>query len=138
MTNTDREIVTIEYGVREAEGGGWIPVLWHNGKERWQWVFHGYDRDEALVMARHAACDEAAHYVGDWDVRVTARLSPDAATLLAMVSAAQGNLRLERKASRRKVGIQATDERMEAARELDAAGVCRMHVHNTWVAVVRV
>lgn len=69
---------------------------------------------------------------------MAADLSADAQLLLAMVNAAQGNLRLERKASRRKVGIQATDERMAAARELDAAGVCRMHVHNTWVAVVRI
>lgn len=69
---------------------------------------------------------------------MTTNLSSDALLLLAMVNAALGNLRLERKASRRKVGIQATDERMAAARELDAAGVCRVHVHNTWVAVVRV
>jgi hypothetical protein len=50
--------------------GGWMPVYDHNGKQRGDTYGKGYDLEIALKMAKASAEDEAAHYVGDWDVAV--------------------------------------------------------------------
>lgn len=72
MTTREPDIVTVTigYGVRRADQGGWLPVLVRNGKERWSWQMRGTDRETALEIARTGADQEAERYIGDWDVRV--------------------------------------------------------------------
>jgi hypothetical protein len=69
MTNTDDKIA-IQYGVRSADAGGWLPVMVRNGKEHWSWRRTGYAQGTALAMAYADARDEASRYSGDWNVSV--------------------------------------------------------------------
>lgn len=64
-------IIEIEYWA-EKFAGGFRPVYTNNGRERGGYG-RGYDEDEALRQARAMANSEAAHYAGDWDVRVSRR-----------------------------------------------------------------
>jgi hypothetical protein len=50
--------------------GGYMPVYEHAGKVRGDTYGRGYDKDEAEQRAEAMAHEEAARYVGDWDVTV--------------------------------------------------------------------
>lgn len=78
------EQVIVEYGVVEngyAHAGGWLPVLWINGRgpRGDTWARRGLDRDAALAQARRDAEEEAARYAGDWRVAVRPRAGVRAA-----------------------------------------------------------
>jgi hypothetical protein len=64
--------VAIKYGVvvNEHHSGGFLPVIWVNGRMRGHTYGRGHDRADALRLARKDAEDEAAHYSGDWDISV--------------------------------------------------------------------
>lgn len=71
--SADLERVTIHwYAIPNANKsrGGWMPVYDHNGKQRGDTYGKGYDLETALKRAKADAEDEAAHYIGDWDVVV--------------------------------------------------------------------
>lgn len=53
--------------------GGFMPVYDLNGQRHGHAYGRGYDLDEALKIAEADARDEAAHYVGDWDISVAAK-----------------------------------------------------------------
>lgn len=77
----DLERVTLHwYAVPNANKsrGGWMPVYDNNGKMRGNTYGRGYDLETALRLARADAEEEAARYVGDWDVVVAHKPgSPD-------------------------------------------------------------
>lgn len=69
-------IVKIEFGpfTNAREGCGFVPMLWVNGQRQgstYAAVF--MTEDEATEAAHELARDEAARFVGDWEVTVTAR-----------------------------------------------------------------
>lgn len=53
--------------------GGWMPVIWVNGRQHGDTYGRGYDRDEAELRAQAAALDEGARYIGDWKVSIAPR-----------------------------------------------------------------
>lgn len=54
-------------------GGGWLPAYDVNGRPHGHRYWPtGYDADEALRLAEAGAREEAARYVGDWNVDVAA------------------------------------------------------------------
>ena len=68
--------ITIEFGPlkNEREGYGFVPMLWVNGRRQgstWAAAFMG--EDEATVAAEALARDEAARFVGDWEITVKPR-----------------------------------------------------------------
>lgn len=77
----DIETIQIEFGAvendhvdRAGKPCGWLPVIWHNGRLRGNtYAPHGYDRDEAIEMARVRADEEREQYIGDWEVVVRQR-----------------------------------------------------------------
>ena len=61
--------IVIEYGMHRTQDG-WMPAIRTNGR-RWSgWTSKVYDRDEALALAKLDAEEEAARFVGDWNVTV--------------------------------------------------------------------
>jgi hypothetical protein len=62
-------VITIRYGTRR-HGAGWLPAVVVNGRERIDWG-RGHDKATALSLAHAQAREEAARYVGDWDISVT-------------------------------------------------------------------
>lgn len=79
MSRADDGLVEIEHGAVEngnARAGGFLPVLWINGRLSGNtWSAVGHDRDAAERVAALDARREAARYVGDWTIRVRARAS---------------------------------------------------------------
>ncbi|MBT8452970.1 MAG: hypothetical protein KJO40_13460 [Deltaproteobacteria bacterium] len=75
--NPDEADVDIEYGVvanGNKRAGGWLPVIWKNGRQHGStWQGSGYDREDALTLAQEMAREEADRYIGDWNVTVGAR-----------------------------------------------------------------
>jgi hypothetical protein len=68
--------ILIEYGAvpNKREGHGYLPILWVNGRQMGHTYWPtGYDRDDAVAMARHEAAEERARYLGDYRVKVQAR-----------------------------------------------------------------
>lgn len=69
-------IVRIEYGAvpNARASGGWLPVLWVNGKQRGDtYAARGYAKSEARLRAHSDAMEHARKYVGDWAVSVGER-----------------------------------------------------------------
>jgi len=58
-----------------------MPVYDHNSRQRGDTYGRGYALETALTMAEAAAKDEAARYVGDWDVVVAQK--PGSAGMIA-------------------------------------------------------
>jgi hypothetical protein len=68
---SDADVIRIEYCVRPIASGGFIPHVRHTGRE-WTWLRSWpIDEDQARCEARLAAQEEAGHYSGDWDVKVS-------------------------------------------------------------------
>jgi len=67
-------VIAIEYYAARNESrraGDWLPIIINNGHAAGStWAGRGYDEDEALAAARTLAEEEAARYVGDWDVSI--------------------------------------------------------------------
>jgi hypothetical protein len=67
----------LEYGAVENTNknrGGWSPMVWKNGVMMSpSWSSTGYDKDEAIAMAKESAHDEADHYTGDWEITIGER-----------------------------------------------------------------
>ena len=54
-----------------ANTGEWLPVYTVNGHLHGStYANNGYSLNEALTLARQMAEEEAARYVGDWDVTI--------------------------------------------------------------------
>jgi hypothetical protein len=69
--------------------GGWMPVYDRDGKTRGHTYGKGYDLEAALEMARVDAEEEAARYVGDWDVTVEQKPGTPGATKTKRKTAAK-------------------------------------------------
>ena len=67
------DAIDITYTTR-ACGHGWIPMLIINGRERWSWTGKPWAQDDAIMMAKTEAEEEAARYSGDW--KITVRRGP--------------------------------------------------------------
>ena len=71
--NAEEDIV-IQYGVVPNEyktKGGWLPVIWVNGKQYGStYSDFTYDREDALIAAKERAEEEASRYTGDWNIMV--------------------------------------------------------------------
>lgn len=71
---SDDSKVSIVYGFvtnRNAHAGGFLPVIYVNGKMHGDtYSARGYDADRALVLASNAALEEAARYIGDWKITI--------------------------------------------------------------------
>lgn len=70
------EEIHIEWGTvpnAKAYRGGWMPVIWVNGRQSGHTYGRGYDRDEAELQAQAHALDESARYIGDWKVSIAPR-----------------------------------------------------------------
>lgn len=69
-TCLDGGVLIIEFGAREVLGGAWQPFGRH-GRRFIEWYEpRPLDKDEALRRAERWAREDAAHYVGDWQVTV--------------------------------------------------------------------
>ena len=69
----DLERVTIYWYAIPNENkscGGWMPVIEHNGKQRGHTYGKGYELEDAIMMAKADAEEQASRYTGDWDVVV--------------------------------------------------------------------
>ena len=69
--------VRIEWGVtynRNRQRGGFMPVIWVNGKMQGALIGRGYAEDVALSLAMERAAEEATRYVGGWAVTLRERL----------------------------------------------------------------
>lgn len=66
--------IHITYAATKNAAGGWIPVVENNGRRITpEWMATGLMCEaNALVAAMKLADEEAARYVGDWDVVVEA------------------------------------------------------------------
>lgn len=54
-----------------ANKGQWLPVYTVNGHLHGStYAVTGYSKDEAIALALQMAEEEAARYVGDWDVTI--------------------------------------------------------------------
>ena len=57
--------------INAANKGEWLPVYTVNGHLHGStYAKTGYSKDEALALARQMADEEAARYIGDWNVTV--------------------------------------------------------------------
>jgi len=50
--------------------GGWLPIIWINGRQTGDVWGRGYDLDDAALLAQRAASEEAARYIGDWKITI--------------------------------------------------------------------
>ena len=65
--------IRIEWGTVRMEGeryGGWLPVIWINGRQHGDTWGRGLDLEDAELLAQQAALEESARYVGDWKVTI--------------------------------------------------------------------
>lgn len=77
MTDSGRIEILYRAAPNAREGYGWVPLLRVNGRSAGsEWSSSGYDKDVALTMARQMADEEAARYVGDWDITIAQEPEP--------------------------------------------------------------
>ena len=72
------DIIRIEYDAidnADTRRGGFMPVVWINGHRRGDSYGRGYDHDKAVAIAHAEAREEAARYIGDWQITVRPRSS---------------------------------------------------------------
>jgi hypothetical protein len=63
--------VLIIASVQACKGGGFAPQICVNAyRVRCSFPLNGYSRAVAEDLARIAAREEGARYIGDWDVRI--------------------------------------------------------------------
>jgi hypothetical protein len=64
----------IEYGAVANKGGGWLPMLWVNGRTLGHSYWpRGYEMDEAEEMALRAAREHVTRYLGDYNPVIRCR-----------------------------------------------------------------
>ena len=97
MAREETPTIAIVYDAVPNENktrGGFMPVYEKNGKLHGDTYGRGFDRDEALALAKADALDEAAHYSGDWNVTVQSRATPAAKKASARRVKQRGSTRL--------------------------------------------
>lgn len=68
--------IVIEFGAvpnSDTRRGGFMPAVWHNGRQTGDTYGRGYDKEEAIRIAKKEALEEKSRFVGDWSVVVKAR-----------------------------------------------------------------
>ena len=71
------QIIKIAYGaVPNANkvgggAGGFVPVIWENGRSHGGFTTRGLDHETACLVAQARALELADKFVGDWNVKIT-------------------------------------------------------------------
>lgn len=66
--------IKIEHGAIENKNeisGGFLPLIWVNGRPAGDTFARGFARGLVLEVAEELAREEATRYTGDWNVTIT-------------------------------------------------------------------